>query len=323
MTGSIREPCRTVASAPPPATDFRAVASTTRPRSYRLAGLDITSDFALPEAALASPAVAHETLTIEDGDRLGLPRPPDGAGRTPDSTRIRFATPGVGRFVIEGGRRVIAWPDPGVEDGDLSQALLGPALALVLMQQGVLVLHGAVLVRDDRTLLLLGDSGMGKSTTAAACASAGYAVLSDDLAIVDCASGAPFVRAVASLVRVGPASPLLPSGVPAWTTAGKIVQATAPDGRDRGAWPLGACVILDWDDTTRVTRLGPVEAALGLLDVAFCRTAFGPTEAAAALRQCTLVANTCEVASLVRPRGPYGLASAVAALGTVHERVRP
>jgi hypothetical protein len=63
----------------------------------------------------------------------------------------------------------------------LRHVLLDQILPRVLAQRGHLVLHAAaVRTADGHTLLLLGDSGMGKSTLAAAFAQSGAEVLSDD-----------------------------------------------------------------------------------------------------------------------------------------------
>ncbi len=285
------------------------------PHRYRLAGLNITSDFVLPEAALAPPAAGATTLVIENGWRLGLPCPADGAGRTADSSRVRFAVAGVGRFLIEGGCRVIAWPEAGASDGDVSQQVLGPALALALMQQGHLVLHGAVIAIDDRAVVLLGDSGTGKSTTAAACAAAGHAVLSDDLAVVDYTDdGEVLVRPVAALVRLASAPLVSPGTAARWASSDKFVHATTVNPSSRDRWSLGGCVALAWGESLSLDRLAAVEAALLLVEHAFCRTAFGPAQAAAALHQCATLAERCPVARLARQSGPDSLASTVSIL---------
>jgi hypothetical protein len=49
----------------------------------------------------------------------------------------------------------------------------------------LLALHGAVLEKDGRTLILAGSSGSGKSTLAAVLAARGYAVVSDEPAVID------------------------------------------------------------------------------------------------------------------------------------------
>jgi hypothetical protein len=59
--------------------------------------------------------------------------------------------------------------------------LLGPILGLVLRLRGVICLHASAVSIDDRSAVFVGAEGSGKSTTAAAFAREGFAVLSDDI----------------------------------------------------------------------------------------------------------------------------------------------
>lgn len=72
------------------------------------------------------------------------------------------------------------WPDSlTLEDATIY--LLGPVLGLVLRLRGVTCLHASAVAFGDRAVAFLGDAGAGKSTTAAAFAGRGHAVLSDDI----------------------------------------------------------------------------------------------------------------------------------------------
>jgi hypothetical protein len=57
---------------------------------------------------------------------------------------------------------------------------LFPALLLWLMDQGIQPLHAGLVAREGRGVLLGGPSGVGKSTSALACAAAGFDYLADD-----------------------------------------------------------------------------------------------------------------------------------------------
>ena len=68
----------------------------------------------------------------------------------------------------------------------LRHVLLDQVLPRVLAQRRQVLLHGAAVhTRQGRTLLMIGDSGMGKSTLAAAFACSGAEVLSDDGVLLD------------------------------------------------------------------------------------------------------------------------------------------
>jgi len=78
-----------------------------------------------------------------------------------------------------------AWPESLTLE-DAAVYLRGPILGFALRLRGVTCLHAAAVAVDDRALALLGPPGSGKSTTAAAFARLGHAVLSDNIvALVD------------------------------------------------------------------------------------------------------------------------------------------
>jgi len=63
---------------------------------------------------------------------------------------------------------------------------LGHVLSFALLRQGVEPLHGTIVVNDNNeALALLGNSGYGKSSAAAAFLGAGYRLLSDDLLVLE------------------------------------------------------------------------------------------------------------------------------------------
>lgn len=70
---------------------------------------------------------------------------------------------------------------PGQTVEDLTAYLYGPVLGFILRAWGRLALHASCVRIGETAVLLAGDSGAGKSTTAAALAARGVRVLSDDL----------------------------------------------------------------------------------------------------------------------------------------------
>jgi hypothetical protein len=65
---------------------------------------------------------------------------------------------------------------------DAVSLLLGCVLGHLLRLRGVTCLHASVVAVDGSAIAILGQSGAGKSTTAAALASRGFSVLADDIA---------------------------------------------------------------------------------------------------------------------------------------------
>jgi hypothetical protein len=72
------------------------------------------------------------------------------------------------------------WPDELTLE-DTATYLLGPILGFLLRLRGTVCLHASAISIGDRVVVLVGTAGAGKSTTAAAFARKGYAILSDDV----------------------------------------------------------------------------------------------------------------------------------------------
>jgi len=80
----------------------------------------------------------------------------------------------------EGTEVWATWPaDLSLEDA--ATYLLGPVLGLLLRLRGVTCLHASAVAFGDQAVAFVGSEGAGKSTTAAALARQGHAILSDDV----------------------------------------------------------------------------------------------------------------------------------------------
>lgn len=106
-------------------------------------------------------------------------------------------------FIVDrrGTELWMTWPSSQTLE-DATTYLLGPVMGLVLRLRGLTCLHASAVVVNGQAIALVGASGAGKSTTAAAFAKAGYKVLADDIVALDEQSGAFFVRPAYPRVRL-------------------------------------------------------------------------------------------------------------------------
>lgn len=110
-----------------------------------------------------------------------------------DASELLLHYEGITLRVTE-GREVVIDADPSSDPQVLQSLLLGPAMASVLHQRGVLAMHASAVVVDGGVHAFLGESGQGKSTIAAALAQRGCPVVADDLLAVGFdADGRPVV----------------------------------------------------------------------------------------------------------------------------------
>jgi hypothetical protein len=156
------------------------------------------------------------------------------------------------RFAVDReGREVWAdWPE-NYTLADACTYLMGPIIAFVLRLRGITCLHASAVVVDGRAIALFGLAGAGKSTTAAAFALSGIAVLSDDVAVLAERGNHFFIQPGYPRVNLWPDSvrtlfgseDALPRITPNWD---KRYLALDQDGRPFESLPspLGAIYIL-------------------------------------------------------------------------------
>ncbi|MEV4999694.1 hypothetical protein [Nocardioides sp. LML1-1-1.1] len=148
-------------------------------------GLVLDSELPLPELTPAPAAVADVVVRVGP---VATPGP--AAVRVPlgmwvDGEATGVDVPEVGRFLAERGSLLTVQPYDGVDPATVRLFLLGTALGCLLVQRGLLVLHGNAFRVGSACAVVLGHSGAGKSTLAAEMHRRGLDVLSDDVVPVD------------------------------------------------------------------------------------------------------------------------------------------
>jgi len=161
---------------------------------YSAFSLTIDSELELPELAegggepdvvirLGTVAQYQKPATIDDEVALPL---------------------NIGRFHVKGGREIVVDPSPDADPSVLRVMLQGRLMAYLLRQRGWLPLHASGVAIDGQAVLFLGESGAGKSTTAAAFYARGHKVLADDVGAVRVAGGSVELRTAWSGLRLLP-----------------------------------------------------------------------------------------------------------------------
>ena len=152
---------------------------------YRAYGLRIRSAVALP---FDPPARFRRLRTGRDRAPRRRSRDPPRLQRPLDRSNRWQARPGaflmrvedVARYLVTGGRDMLI--DPlGTDDGDVVAFFASSPFTALLQQRGVATLHAASVATEAGAVLLLGRSGIGKSSLAAALVERGYPLLADDV----------------------------------------------------------------------------------------------------------------------------------------------
>lgn len=158
-----------------------------RPRTvYEAFGLRLSSEISLPELSKAAVdgAVSLPTDVViarAEPDELWGELRQAGNNFVRIGNRFLFLIPDTAIYCIEEGARIFVAPLAGADAEKVRVYLLGTCMGALLMLRRTLPLHGSAVVIDGRAYAFLGDSGVGKSTLAAALVHRGYSLLSDDV----------------------------------------------------------------------------------------------------------------------------------------------
>jgi len=170
--------------------------------TYRLGPFLLASEIPLPElepladdvcAAAVSLADANAAVAGSNNVSIRLaPVPQRIANVVANESRwwasrneYLLRVPEVANFLVRHGREVLVEPAPGALPADIRAYLLSPIFSTLCHQAGMYSLHASAVRMGTGVVAFLGNSGAGKSTLAAGLAQRGYAVLADDICLLD------------------------------------------------------------------------------------------------------------------------------------------
>lgn len=148
---------------------------------YRIFGMNIASEFVLPQ--LMGSEGEPDVYILEDKVPEKLSKAyEDNNFFQVSKKELLFCVKGVGKYLISNGNRIIVDSEKGCNEQSLYLYLLGSAMGALLYQRGILPVHGSAVVVNERSIILTGDSGAGKSSLTMAFRKSGYPFLTDDIA---------------------------------------------------------------------------------------------------------------------------------------------
>ncbi len=154
--------------------------------SYRAFGLDIASNVLLPQLLPAGNLSGEPEVTIYLGK---VPAAITDVVEETDIYQVSrneliMRMPGVANYYATNGNRMIVELEKSAEGHVVCEFLLDLPLGVLLLQRGIIALHGSAVVVDGHAVVFTGVCGAGKSTMAAAFRERGYAMLTDDVAVL-------------------------------------------------------------------------------------------------------------------------------------------
>ena len=167
----------------PPAGNMAPLTRKLEPRNcgtpYRLAGLQIASDFPLvgvqacSNDAAGNNDVAFRRAPVSAERASAATMDFDGQHIEYNRTEVLLDLPRVGRFLVRAGREILIDPAPASHASEVRAYLLGTAFGMLCHQRGITPLHASAIDVADGCVAFVGASGAGKSTLVAALAQQG------------------------------------------------------------------------------------------------------------------------------------------------------
>jgi hypothetical protein len=148
--------------------------------AYRLYGLRVDSQFELPELSPCGDGTAADVVV-----NLALPGEVGQASSTEvENGEVVLTVPGVARFTMSEGVRILVEPEGRSQTRDIRLYLLGSAFGAILHQRMLLPIHSNAIITAGGATAFLGRSGSGKSTLATWFHDRGLPILSDDVCVL-------------------------------------------------------------------------------------------------------------------------------------------
>lgn len=158
-------------------------------RHYRIGGLYIRSEIALPELTLQRPAPTDLRITLGNVPTALPAAHWEQYGVQIEGNTALLDIPGIARYLIDQGKTIRIDPAPGADMVDIRLFLLGTAFGIACHQSGAFPLHASAVLVQDRAVAFIGASGSGKSTLGAWLSRANYPLLTDDVCILKAQRG--------------------------------------------------------------------------------------------------------------------------------------
>lgn len=223
----------------------------------------------------------------------------------------------IGCCLIENGLNVVVELYPGARVEDVVPFITTQVLAILLHQNGNLVLHASSVLINNHAVVFLGDKGYGKSTIAAHLQVKGHKLISDDLVPVNCFDG--FFQTVPGFPRLK----LFPDSITSIGLNPKampLVHETftkhfykCPEDFSTKPIKIGCIFILKKDSRVGIEKMNPVAAFIELVRNTYLSSYIEATENTVQhFNYCQEIVKSIPVFELKRPHN-FSLMSEVTA----------
>jgi hypothetical protein len=170
--------------------------------SYRVFGLKIQSDILLPEL-IADTSQDNIDVFIQCEQSISEASIPESTSQHffVVNKKVVLKAEGFALAIENGKKMTIHCDNPTAHLESIRLRILGAGMGLLLQQRDHLVLHGATVIGKYGGVVIMGNSGDGKSTLTMQLAQQGYRLSGDDKCVIrletdriHALSGSPFIK---------------------------------------------------------------------------------------------------------------------------------
>lgn len=163
---------------------------------YKIYGLTVRCTFQIPEA-VKTAEVSQPDVFVEMGT------PPEEELEAAKEGKICrlgektawFYLKGYGMFYVENGNHIMVWRETSkLTDLSRNSYLIGTTFGLLMFQRGILPVHSGAVALDGKCIVVVGDSGAGKSTNCVKLREKGCTFVTDDVSAVSIQDGKVMVE---------------------------------------------------------------------------------------------------------------------------------
>jgi hypothetical protein len=278
--------------------------------TYRAYGISIASEIPLPPLPRTEdePGVQIRLAPVDAARPAARPSETTFRGGADDGVLL---LPHVACVRIRAGRDVVVEIADGADEDTVRALLLGPALAIVLSQRGLVTLHASAVAFDGLAVAFMGDAGWGKSTVAAVLNRRGRPLVADDVLAVTFDGGRPYALPAFPQLKLAPeAVGMLGEDPEQLRRVGRGIEKRlrpVPDGFATDPPLLGRVYVLAPGVREGIAPVGSSDAAIEFVRHSFGVRSLHRTAPAGYLRQAARLARSVPVLRLGRPADVSGL----------------